>query len=89
MSVDGSESSNALDGERDRVPAAEAEGGHTRPGVTLLHGAEQRRQDPRSGGADWVPQSHGSSVDIDPRRVQVKLACKGHRGGGEGLVDLV
>ena len=49
----------------------------------------QRAEDPRAGGAEWMPDRDRASIDVDALRIEVgPLSNARERLSGEGLVEL-
>src|SRR5262245_22203659 len=77
-----------LDGERDRVAAAETQGGETLLLAAILQRIEQRGQDARSGGADRMPEGDRAAVHVHRGRIEAALAHDGDCLRRERLVHL-
>src|SRR5687768_9368511 len=54
-----------LDGQRDGVAAAEAQGGEAGSGPAILHGVQQRRQHARAARSDRVSERYRPAVHVD------------------------
>src|SRR5580700_8136791 len=81
ISVDTDERCLAL-----RDPAADP--GCTVPAAAATELIEQCHQDPRSAGANRVPHSNRSAIDVDAVRVHLEHAGARDGDRSEGLVDL-
>ncbi|EAZ58424.1 hypothetical protein PA2G_01665 [Pseudomonas aeruginosa 2192] len=81
-------SAQALDGDRGRLAAADADRRHAAFQVVLLQGVEQGHDDPRAGRADRMAQRTGAAVDVEALVGQVEVAHCRHADHGEGFVDL-
>src|SRR5262245_12526778 len=74
--------------ERDRVSAAETERRDPALRAAPSHLVEQGDEHARAARADRVAERDRAAVDVDARRVELQLACDGHRLNREGLVEL-
>ena len=68
--------------------AANADGGYAPPQATLAQRLDQGHQDARAGGTDGVAQGTGTTVHVQPLRVQPQGILGSQRHHGEGFVDL-
>src|SRR5438445_4703581 len=83
------DSSHALHGQAHRFPAPEADGRDPPPDFALLHGVEQRGEDPRPARADRVSQRDRSAVDVHAFHIEPDVPGDRDDDGGVRLVDLV
>src|SRR4030042_6414285 len=74
--------------QRDALAPTQAECGKPSFYVSLLHGVQQRGEDPGAAAPDWVPEGHCPAMDVDPGFVEAQLPDDRHGGGGKGLIDL-
>ena len=56
-------------------------------GYAPPHFVQQRGENAGAGTSEWVPESHGSAVDVRELRVELEFLHDDQRLGGEGLVN--
>jgi hypothetical protein len=56
--------------------------------VALLHGIQQRRYDPGSGGADGMTQGHRAAVDVDLLGIEAEFTIDCQGDGRKRFIDL-
>ena len=81
--------SNQLDRDGRRFAAANAEAGNPAPFAARLQRIQQRRQNPRAGRADRMPQGAGTAIDIRFLVIQSQVLHRCHRHRGKRFIDLV
>src|SRR6266542_4304369 len=80
--------SGGVNGDRERLAAAEAGGANAAPGAPALQLVEQGGHEARAATAEGVAKGDGAAVDVDPLGVPLKQLAVGHHLRGERLVDL-
>src|ERR1051326_2275251 len=70
------------------LAAADADRGHSALLLFPPQRADQSGENPRSRSPDRTTQRAGAPPHVDLRRVEGEIVDRGHRDGGECLVDL-